>query len=143
MDDQAPLLALGIARCPVIVAVIAGAPSPCREVVNFQKRPAPDRWVAEPWSGHLQEAPILFLSSNPNSGEPDEPIAPGDLTAAADDETILHTFDDAFEEGPWIGIVDGTRLRTADGTVGKAVPYWQSCKTRATELPRPSCSAWT
>ena len=127
-------LALEIARCPVIAEVLGGAASPCHDVVMFQKRPASDRWVAEPWSGHLDQAPLLFLSSNPNSGDPQAPSTPGDLTAASADEEIWHSFDGAFDKGPWVGIEGGTHLRGADGLVGKYVSYWGSCKTRASEL---------
>ena len=90
--------------------------------------------MPEPWSGHLDRARILFLSSNPSSGGPDEPFVAGDLTASASDESILDTFDSAFDEGPWIGITNGTHLRAADGTPGKFVPFWASCKSRASEL---------
>jgi len=92
------------------------------------------RWPAEPWSGDLHLAPILFVSSNPSSGDPDESPAPGDLTESSSDEEILHTFLDAFREGPWIGISEGVRQRAADGAIGKHVQYWASCKARATEL---------
>jgi hypothetical protein len=134
VTNEVRRLALEIAHCPVIDAVLGCAPSPCGDVINFQTRPAAHRWVAEPWSGHVDEAPILFLSSNPSSGDPAEPVAPGDLIASSDDDTVFHTFEDAFDEGSWIGIVDGTRLRTADGKLGKSVPYWRSCKARASEL---------
>jgi hypothetical protein len=134
MDSQARQLALEIARCPIIASVLRGDRSPCREVVNFQRRSAPDRWVAEPWSGHLEQAPILFLSSNPSAGDPVGPPTAGDLTASSDDEAILHVFDDAFEDGPWIGIHDGTHFRSANGRVGGYVAYWGSCKARASEL---------
>ena len=134
MDEGTRQLALEIARCPVIAAVLAGTASPCSDVVNFQNRDARNRWLAEPWSGHLERAPILFLSSNPNSGEPDEAIKAGDLVTSSDDEEILHSFDDAFEAGPWIGIYEGTHLRSADGAIGKHVAYWASCKRRASEL---------
>jgi hypothetical protein len=35
---------------------------------------------------------------------------------------------------PWIGITNGTHLRAADGTPGKYVAFWGSCKSRASEL---------
>lgn len=127
-----------IARCPVITSILAGEPSPCRAVVSFQKRALADRWTAEPWSGHLEEAPILFISSNPSAGNPDEPPVPGDLTFSSDDDEILHTFVDAFEDGPWIGISNGTHQRSADGRIGDYIAYWGSCRARAAEiLDRP------
>jgi hypothetical protein len=88
----------------------------------------------EPWSGHLELAPIMFVSSNPSSGDPSSPPSAGDLIASSDDDALIHTFDDAFEKGPWIGIHEGTHLRGADGAVGQYVAYWGSCKARASEL---------
>jgi hypothetical protein len=46
----------------------------------------------------------------------------------------MHVFEDAFEDGPWIGIHDGTHFRSADGRLGRYVAYWGSCKARASEL---------
>jgi hypothetical protein len=108
--------------------------------VNFQhNRPLAERWVPEPWSGHIERAPILFLSSNPSAGDPDAPPVAGDLTSSSDEDTLWHTFEDAFDAGPWIGIDEGTHLRSAAGERGRYVAYWGSCKARATELlGRPS-----
>jgi hypothetical protein len=139
MRDDAGRLALEIVRCPVVDAVLRGIDSSCRDIVLFQKGSVAKRWVPEPWSGHLDEAPILFLSSNPSSGSPGEEPAAEDITAASDDETILHTYTDAFEPGAWMGIHEGAYLRGADGRVGKFVAYWGSCKSRASEiLQRPA-----
>ncbi len=134
VNQTARSLGLEIARCQVIQAVLKGLPSPCSEVVRFQSRELPDRWLAEPWSGHLERAPILFLGSNPSSGDPEAPLDSSDLTMSSDDDTVLHSFDDAFETGPWIGIHEGSHLRAPDGKVGSYVAYWGSCKARASEL---------
>jgi hypothetical protein len=56
------------------------------------------------------------------------------LTVSSNDDAITHSFSDAFDSGPWIGIHEGTHLRAADGSVGKYVSYWGSCKSRASEL---------
>jgi hypothetical protein len=134
MRTESRDLLLEIAHCPVIKAVLAGQPSPCSEVIHFQTRPWGERWTAEPWSGHLDRAPLLFVSSNPAAGDPAEVLSPGDLTMSSEDEAVVHTFDDAFDEGRWIGVHDGTHLRAADGKVGKFVAYWGSCRSRATEI---------
>jgi hypothetical protein len=135
VEENTRRLALEIAHCPVVTAVLRGESSDCRDVINFQKkRPTSERWVPEPWSGHVERAPILFLSSNPSAGDPEAPPIAGDVTASSDDETLLHLFDDAFDEGPWIGIHEGTHLRAADGEVGDYIAYWGSCKARASEL---------
>jgi hypothetical protein len=134
MRTESRDLLLDIAHCPVIKAVLGGHASPCSEVIHFQTKPWGERWTAEPWSGHLDRAPLLFVSSNPSAGDPDEALAAGDLTMSSDEEDVVHTFEDAFEEGPWIGVHHGTHLRAADGKVGKFVAYWGSCRSRATEI---------
>lgn len=135
MEQNARRLALEITHCPVVAAVLRGEPSTCSDVINFQqKRPPSKRWVPEPWSGHIERAPILFLSSNPSAGDPEAPPIASDVTASSDDETLLHLFDDAFDEGPWIGIHEGTHLRAADGQIGEYIAYWGSCRARASEL---------
>jgi hypothetical protein len=78
-------LLLTIARCPIMEAHLEGrgGHQACREVVLQQWAKVPSaearkrRWRREhhapvPWSGHLDKAPILFISSNPN-------LSPGDL----------------------------------------------------------------
>jgi len=130
-------LALEIARCPIVQAVLAGDArgASCRAVVEFQKdRPVGNRWVPEPWSGHLSEAQVLFLSSNPGAGDPEDDTAPGEVVASRDDDYILHSFEDAYDDGPWPGIHDGTRLRSPDGKPGKYIRYWGWCQSIAEEL---------
>lgn len=129
-------LALEIARCPIIQAVRIGDPTgdACREVVSYQKRPPLIRWVPEPWSGHLSSAPILFLSSNPSSGKPDGKPTPTETIASSLDEQVLHNFEDAFDEGPWPGVLDGEYVRLPDGLRADYVPYWHWCKVVAEEL---------
>ena len=67
-------------------------------------------------------------------GDPETPPVKDDLTASSENDAILNTFDNAFEAGRWFGIHEGTHLRAPDGTVGKYVSYWGSCKSRASEL---------
>ncbi len=129
-------LALEIARCPVVGWALDGDPrgAECRAIVNWQRQPREQRWPPEPWSGHLGAAKILFISSNPSSGAPDEPVQPGDVLASSPDELILNTFDRAFEPGPWPGIVDADHLRKPFGTRGAWVSYWGWAKRVADEV---------
>jgi hypothetical protein len=72
-------LSLAISRCPIMEAHLEGrgGGQECRNVVLHQWAKVPSeearkrRWRREhhapiPWTGHLEKAPILFLSSNPN-----------------------------------------------------------------------------
>jgi len=120
----------------VVDAVIRGDPavSACRSVVEYQHCPPELRWVPEPWSGHLDEASIIVVSSNPSSGLPDDAHTPDQLTAASTDDEIVHAFEDAFDEGPWPGIAAGAYLRSADGKRGPYVRYWGWALQVAEEL---------
>lgn len=60
-------LLLAITRCPELAKARGGAPLPCSEIARRQ--PCDDYHVPEPWSGHIDAAPILFISSNPSISE--------------------------------------------------------------------------
>src|SRR5438876_620822 len=78
-----------IAHCPVVESCASGGSQhhPCAEVVLHQWRSVSDaervrRWkrehhVPEPWVGHIETAPLLFLSSNPSLWSVRAPSAPG------------------------------------------------------------------
>jgi hypothetical protein len=56
-------LLLEIAHCPNFNS---NEDNPCRTIVQTQ--PQEDYQLPESWSGDLEHAPILFLSSNPSIG---------------------------------------------------------------------------
>jgi len=61
-----------ITRCPNIQQWFASPQSsnPCAKIISVQhSRSLNDHQVPEPWSGDLEHAPILFLSSNPSFDE--------------------------------------------------------------------------
>ena len=119
--------------------------SPCASIVKWQWQhlknldPADraDHWedwhqLPEPWVGHLDQARILFVSSNPSIGgevPPDFKTASppaGRVTARWKDDEIIRRFERAFDD-----FMDGgTRIRGE----GRAVRYWSSIKRRAIEL---------
>ena len=42
----------------------------CREIIETQRARGLDRFqLPEPWSGHIEQARVLFISSNPSIGE--------------------------------------------------------------------------
>lgn len=136
-------LLLTIARCPVMAGCLdAEQPShPCAAVTGYQWQSIDaatriEYWrrahqLPEPWVGHLAEAPILFVSSNPSiRGQvtPEGLAAPSrdGITWISTDEAIIDRFDDAFDKH----IVDGVRSIGAK----RATRYWSSIKNRAQEL---------
>ena len=60
-------LLLAIAHCPELAKARAGAPISCSKIASVQ--PGDAYHVPEPWSGRIDTAPILFLSSNPSISE--------------------------------------------------------------------------
>jgi uracil-DNA glycosylase len=63
-------LLIKIARCPNVQRCLASDERhPCRRVVAAQNVPDLPRFphqLPEPWSGHIETAPILFVGSNPS-----------------------------------------------------------------------------
>jgi hypothetical protein len=110
-------LLLEIARCPNFRACLANpeAEHACGEIVRSQNvKGRKDFQVPEPWSGHLETAPILFLSSNPSISEDEQYPRLG-----WGDELIRDFFENRFGEGkqPWI--TEGRYyLRTFTGDSG-------------------------
>lgn len=131
-------LATDILQCPIVGAALRkeDAGVPCREVVTFQTRIR--RYPPEPWSGHLDEAKILFLASNPGSNAGEIEPAEHELTSVSPVDSWLPIFDDAFDPGQRPGIVDGVRMVDYSGKPsGRPVLYWAWAKDRAAEIVGP------
>ena len=60
-------LLLSIARCPELATARTDRAHPCSKIAGVQ--PGGLYQVPEPWSGHIEKAPILFISSNPSINE--------------------------------------------------------------------------
>jgi len=131
-------LATDILQCPLVDAALRKeeAGVPCREVVTFQSRVR--RYPPEPWSGHIDEAKILFLASNPGSNAGEIEPAEHELTADSSVDAWLPIFDNAFDQGQTPGIVDGVRMVDYSGQPrGRPVLYWVWAKDRAAEILGP------
>jgi hypothetical protein len=132
-------LAVEIVRCPVLEQCIAagGEALPCHRVAAGLGGPHQVRWFPEPWVGHLTEAPLLFVSSNPASGGPTI-SEPGELSVASSDDDIVDWADGAFDADQAPGVADGAYLVNAKGRRGTWVSYWGWVLRRAREiLPKP------
>lgn len=102
---------------------------PCHRIVSSQDQPDEPFQFPEPWSGFLETAPILFLSSNPSISyteaypvrAPDWPI-----------EKAARFFSHRFHNG-WVK--DGRYGRFRNGEYSKRrTSYWSSVRQRAIEL---------
>ncbi len=60
-------LLLQITRCPELILAGMDGEHPCAKVAAAQ--PAHTYQVVEPWLGHIDKAPILFISRSPRVGE--------------------------------------------------------------------------
>ncbi len=138
MNNETAALASDIVRCPVVGECLApgGEKLPCHRVVTWQGQAAGGlRYVPEPWSGHLDRAPILFVSSNPGADVEGAPISDASYTSAWETQEIVSCCDDAFERWRKPGIIDGIYLSDKFGNRGaKPIRYWLWARARAREL---------
>jgi len=118
-------LLLEIARCKNFNT---NKDNPCRTIVQTQSEE--DYKVPEPWSGDLENAPILFLSSNPSISTREK----YPRSSWPDDKTIdffVHRFGGGLEG--WTK--DGRYILYKDGTYSSDfVRYWAHARRRAVEL---------
>lgn len=164
------LLLVEIARCPLVESNICEdrQAHPCHGVVTYQwpnldARQRCDRWkkehhVPEPWAGHIEEAPLLFLSSNPSVASLRPPIAPrpeefappieriGDHHVAQHsafrhglaspkpiwtDAELVDRYSNAFD----VWMVNGTHgVADESGSRGKRISYWADVRPIAEAL---------
>lgn len=118
--DELRRLAVHIATCPIVDLCLRNdnLDHPCSTVVrqNNPVRESP-RALPEPWYGHLAQARILFISSNPGGGRTESQQAAAEPDSE-DPENILVRAEDAL---------DGVRV----DEVGK---YWKSVHELAVQL---------
>ncbi len=124
-----------IVHCPIVQQWFTdhNSNNPCAIVISSQRAQSLEHFqVPEPWSGDLEHAPILFLSSNPSFNESRSEEYPGWTWS---DEWIADFFRHRFGGGrkQWID-GDGIRGLQRDGSWGKAVRFWTEVRSRAREL---------
>ena len=114
-------LLLAIVHCPEIDQARGDAGHPCAGIVGLQQ-PAQFQ-KPEPWRGHIDTAPILFVSSNP-SIRGKEAFPPADWK----DQHVINHYQRCFDD-------DGASI---PGHIDKAtynsVQFWREVRGRATEI---------
>ncbi len=126
-----------IARCPNVSQCFErnGSVNPCGNIVRSQGiKNLASHQLPEPWSGRLDGAPILFLSSNPSIESPGEETEeyPRWSWANADIEDF---FTNRFGGGRKNWIAGGVRFLRADGSYSpRAVRFWAFVRQRSIEL---------
>ena len=103
---------------------------PCSRVVLSQRSESvTNHLMPEPWSGSLEKAPILFLSSNPAMGNVNEYPQHSWV-----DDSVTDYFENRFGGGKKQWIRDGRYALRKDQTYGGSVSFWSAVKKRASEL---------
>ena len=128
-------LLLAITRCPELGKARADSRHPCNRVVCAQD--PGDYHVPEPWQGHIETAPILFISLNPGYGE--NQVFP---TPSWSDENTKDFFERRFDQSAgWTrrrpGNLIDMRVKDANGYEffpKNAVRHWRYINTCATKL---------
>lgn len=126
MTDVEQLL-IDISHCPVAAAVRSGQVGcdPCQNIIRSQK--ASTFQLPEPWSGRIDVAPILFLSSNPSIDElemyPDSSWEPNQ---------VIDFFQNRFSSpSRWVTRLCALRK---DGTRTRWVKFWAAARARVSEI---------
>ena len=118
-------LLLSINRCSQIREARNSSTHPCSVIVGLQ--PADAFQAPEPWRGHIESAPILFISSNP-SIDGVETFPPRNWP----DEMIVSYYRDCFD-------LEYTGPHPIDQRTYNSVRFWTSVRARASEiLGRPA-----
>ena len=115
------------------------AENPCRKIVDYQSSLGLGKFqVPEPWSGQIEQAPILFLSSNPSIGS-DEDYPTWDWSCSE----VHDYFNYRFGGGRKRWIIDGTKSLLLDGRYSGSTQFWASVRQRAIELLERNVSPGT
>ena len=130
-------LLLEIARCPNLRQCLDGngGHTPCGKIVRSQGvKTLASHQLPEPWSGRLEQAPILFLASNPSiekQGEETEQYPRWSWENA----DIEDYFTNRFGGGRKNWIKDGVRFLRVDGSYPtRPVSFWAFVRKRSIEL---------
>lgn len=133
MREDSRLLLDEITHCPVLVSCKSGQEHPCSRVVDAQRDLAlADHQVPEPWSGRLDEALVLFITTSPA-------IARGEDYAVWSDppEAVAGYFQGRFGDGPR-SVLDGVYPPIPGRHSTTPLQSWVELKARAAELvPAP------
>lgn len=130
MTDRTENLLLEIARCPHVATCLTrdGIDHPCSTIVRSQWAVGiVDHQLPEPWSGRIDSAPILFVSSNPS-------IRPDDTPSWSDQE-ITDYFSNRYGGGRKQWTKDGKSSLLKDGSYAEKTSHFRAeVAARAGEL---------
>lgn len=126
-------LLLSVARCTEITRAVEDPVHPCHKVVSVQNQSSLRGFqLPEPWNGSIDQAPLLFVSSNP-SYAPHEMYPNGDEQDWPDD-LVVDFFINRFGGGQREWIRNGNRAQRIDGTYPGRTVFWPRTKSIAADL---------
>lgn len=96
MKQEAKDLCLKIAKDPAFFDGFTNSRSPYHEICSVQKNFI-EKQLPEPWNGNIENARIMFISSNPSISE--DEIYPTDNFAKWTDDKIADFFENRFTNG--------------------------------------------
>ena len=103
--------------------------NPCRKIVQSQESTLSQHQVPEPWSGNIEQAPILFISSNPSISDSEEYP-----TLSWSDSEMSDFFNNRFGGGRKAWAEGGRKSLQRDGTYSRVIPFWNGVRHLAKEL---------
>ena len=109
-------LLIAITRCPELAKARAGVSPSCSKIARLQ--PSDEYHVPEPWSGRIDTAPILFVSSNPSISESEHYPTP-----SWTDAHTVDFFQRRFDQNAGYSYIAFRKVR-----------FWTSVRPRAEEI---------
>jgi hypothetical protein len=124
-------LLFDIAHCPIVNLVFNSHSShPCERIIESQNASSlPEFQLPELWSGQIESAPILFLSSNP-SIDPSEDYP----TWFSSDELVEDFSSNRFAGKHKEWVKNGKHFLKKNGSYSQAVSFWSAVRKRSEEL---------
>lgn len=132
-SEKANRLLDEIVNCPQMDLCRRGEATSCSEIVSTQ-RSGTKHQPPEPWSGLIESAAILFLSSNPSIDDKGiTEVYPADDWTP---EMVRDSFSFRFGggSGGFRPIQDGVRPPLKGGGYGRPVAFWRAVKKHADDI---------
>jgi uracil-DNA glycosylase len=129
MDERIKSIIKDIINCPQIGEYYESRKNNCCEIIDFQKQKDRNNFqLPEPFSGNIDKAKILVISSNPSIDL--KKFQEKFPTCQWQENDIIDFFYNRFQKY----IKDGTRVLQKDGTYSRAVSFFAHLKNRINEI---------
>jgi uracil-DNA glycosylase len=127
MNEKIASIIKEIISCPNIDGYYKNKKDNCYEIISSQKSNKNEFQLPEPFSGEIDKAEILIISSNPSIDLKKKEIYPTYLWNESD---IINFFYNRFKKY----IKDGIKVLRKDGTHSEFIRYYSGIKARINEI---------